>query len=266
VAPASSGCSTSDDQRRTALRRLNAGDETAVMSGPICEQVRAGGRKVFAVGFNKTGTSSLHALFQLLGLRSYHGTAWRDCRDRALLSRYDCFSDGIPADLAALDEGFPGSRFILQVRDLDRWIYSRLGHIDREKRQGVSHTDERWDSTEYAVRAWIRQRNEHHLQVLSRFRERPQDLLVVNYIRDQSAAARICDFLGFTGRYPKPDRNRNPQSTPLPDYARMLSGAAGVLGVPPGELSCDILCLSLLPVAVQERYPADTAQLEILQR
>ena len=33
--------------------------------------------KVFCIGFNKTGTSSLHALFEQAGFRSHHGMAWR---------------------------------------------------------------------------------------------------------------------------------------------------------------------------------------------
>ena len=55
--------------------------------------------KVFAVGFNKTGTTSLDALFKSLGLTAYHGVKWRTCDDLELLRSYDCFSDGIPKDL-----------------------------------------------------------------------------------------------------------------------------------------------------------------------
>ena len=74
--------------------------------------------KVFAIGFNKSGTSSLHALFKSLGLSSYHGVEWRTCQDDDLLQSYDCFSDDIPADLPKLDRMFPGAKFILQVREL----------------------------------------------------------------------------------------------------------------------------------------------------
>jgi len=82
--------------------------------------------KVFAVGFNKCGTTSMHVLFESLGLSSYHGTKWRNCDDLTLLRAYDCFSDDIPTDLAKLDRMFPNSKFILQVRKLDAWVYSRL--------------------------------------------------------------------------------------------------------------------------------------------
>lgn len=73
--------------------------------------------KVFAIGFNKTGTSSLDHLFAVLGYDTYHGTIWRSERpDGWFLNSRDAFSDGIPHDLDAIDAGFPGSRFILQVR------------------------------------------------------------------------------------------------------------------------------------------------------
>ena len=94
------------------------------------------GQKVFAVGFAKCATTSLHALFVSLGLPSFHGIGWRSCNSIQLLRTFDCFSDGIPKDLEKLDRLFPGSKFVLQVRDLQSWVYSRLGHIERNKKRG----------------------------------------------------------------------------------------------------------------------------------
>lgn len=125
--------------------------------------------KVFAIGFNKSGTTSLDSLFKTLGLSSYHGVEWRRCDDVELLNSYDCFSDGIPQDLAKLDVLFPGSRYILQVRGLEGWLHSRLEHIDRAKSNNTYKENSHWDTTEYAIKYWIKQRNEHHLFVLSYF-------------------------------------------------------------------------------------------------
>ena len=72
-----------------------------------------------------------------------------------LLKAYDCFSDGIPQDLAKLDRTFQGSKFVLQVRDLESWVYSRLAHIERKKESGHYRVGLDWDTTDYAVTAWI---------------------------------------------------------------------------------------------------------------
>lgn len=203
-------------------------------------------RKVFAVGFNKCATTSLHALFTTLGLPSYHGTRWRSCDNLWLLNAYDCFSDGIPQDLGKLDRLFQGSKFVLQVRDLETWVYSRLGHIDRNKRSGYYRAGDDWDATENAVAAWIQQRNRHHLFVQEYFAKRPDDLLIVNFIRDHAAATRVAHFLGFPGSYDRPEDNANPDKAVPASHREMLAKCAAELRIPPEELKFDIYCPSLL--------------------
>ncbi|MBN1951707.1 MAG: hypothetical protein JW801_10920 [Bacteroidales bacterium] len=109
-------------------------------------------RKVFVIGFNKTGTSSLHFLFRSLGLPSMHGIKREDRDNIRILRKYDCFCDYIPIDLRKIDQLFPNAKYILQVRDLDTWVYSRLAHIERAKRSGTFQYRRReWDNTEYAI-------------------------------------------------------------------------------------------------------------------
>ncbi len=153
--------------------------------------------KIFVIGFNKTGTRSIHTIFKEMGLPSYHGGKWRNCNNMRLLRLYDCFSDGIPRSIARLDELFPGARFILQVRELDSWILSRLAHIDRLKRKGRHKGINTWDATEYAVLSWMRRRNDYHIQVLTYFQRR-DDILVINYTRDKDASHKICQFVGYS--------------------------------------------------------------------
>ncbi len=75
--------------------------------------------KVFCIGFNKTGTSSMHRLFTELGLRSFHGYYSHIPVTDPLYREFDCFSDGDQHDYALLDRTFPGSRFIITTRRLD---------------------------------------------------------------------------------------------------------------------------------------------------
>lgn len=217
--------------------------------------------KVFAIGFNKSGTTSLHALFKSFGLVSHHGTRWRDCNDLALLRSYDCFSDDTPRDLAKLDRLFPGSRFILQVRELDSWVYSRLAHIERRKKLGQYKPNPLWDTTEYSIRQWIMRRNAYHLFVLSYFSGRPADLLVVNFIRDDLAAAKIGAFLGYERAAEKPAKNANPHKDYPPEQQRLLRSSALTLSLSDKELRYDLLCPSLLNGKQLGRFPVDTRML-----
>lgn len=209
--------------------------------------------KVFAIGFNKSGTTSLHTVFMSMKLISYHGTAWRDCSDMKLLRTYDCFSDDVPKDLPKLDRLFPNSKFILQVRDLRSWVYSRLAHIQRERETGFYGSPE-WELSEYAIRSWIEKRQNHHLFVLSYFQNRPADLLVVNFIRDENAAKKVCNFLGREGLCEKPRENANPDKHIPGHYVEMFTNTLREMGILEQEAEHDLYCPSLLRES-QRGYP-----------
>lgn len=218
--------------------------------------------KVFAVGFNKTGTTSIHTLFKKLGLPSYHGENWRSCDNLRLLDSYDCFSDGIPEDLPKLDKMYPGSKFILQVRNLDSWVYSRLAHIERNKEKNIQiDRSKDWDNTHFAIKSWIKQRNVHHLSVLSYFTDRPSDLLVVNFIRDKSAAEKIATFLGYEADFQKPKKNVRPTKEPALRHKKMLQKCISDLKIPEEELNYDIYCPSLPATKEAKKIPPDTSML-----
>ena len=218
-------------------------------------------KKIFAIGFNKSGTSSLHALFHELGRPSFHGVEWRSCEDMAIFHEYDCFSDGIPEDLPKLDRYFPDSKFILQVRELDGWIFSRLGHIAKEKRKGSHVATEYWDVTDSAVKTWILQRNRYHLDVMDYFSRRPEDLLIVNFIRDEGAATKICEFLGYSGTYSRPHVNINSRKTPPEEHLQILQRCKEELGLCDQDFLYDIYCPSLVQENRYLAYPKDTNEL-----
>ncbi len=218
-------------------------------------------KKVFVIGFNKTGSSSIHTLFESLGRPSYHGTKWRGCDDLALFRSYDCFSDGVPKDLVKLDSLFSGSKFILNVRDLDSWVYSRLAHIERRKKANSYKGGPAFDNTEYSIKAWIRRRNAHHLFVLSYFSERPSDILIINFIRDESAGTKICRFLGYEVIRQRPEKNVNPSKEISPKHTRMLKNCLDELGIPECELKYDIYCPSLAGNDASSGIAPDTSML-----
>jgi hypothetical protein len=175
-----------------------------------------------------------------------------------LLRTFDCFSDGIPKDLAKLDNLFPGSKFVLQVRDLKSWVYSRLGHIERSKKRSNYRVLPDWDTTDYAVRAWILMRNRHHLFVQEYFADRPNDLLIVNFVSDPSAGTRVANYLGFPENFDRPVENVNPHKQIPASHAEMLHRSAAELGIPAHELNYDIYCPSLLELGRRPEFPVDT--------
>lgn len=217
--------------------------------------------KVFAIGFNKCATTSIHRLFESLGMPSYHGPKWRAMRP-ILLRTYDCFSDGIPDDLAELDERYPGAKYILQVRDLEPWLYSRLAHISRGKKRhkGYSVSDD-WDETEEAVTRWIRTWNDYHISVLRYFKERQSDLLVVNFISNDQAAVEISRFLGFDADLNRPHRNPAPSVERPESHVRLVQQALLNTDVPPQERRNDVYCPSLVGEDTREIWhPASTVK------
>lgn len=219
--------------------------------------------KIFCIGFNRTGTTSLHTLFQREGFRSYHGTAWRGMRE-ALLVRYDCFSDGRPDDFRELDRRYPRSQFILNVRDLDTWLRSRLDHIQcRKAARKWKREGDYWDDTDAAVRGWVVERNAYHCCVLDYFRDSSQKLLIVNFPGDPRAVEKIYGFLRLPDPPPRrPHENASPAGGGFTRNRERLTRVLRELGIPTAEHQNDILCESLLSEHKKKLYPADTSLLE----
>ena len=193
----------------------------------------AGRRKIFCIGLNKTGTTSMeHALLDLgysLGdVVLAEAIAERDWwkRDFRALIRYchtaQAFQDApfrFPYTYQALDKAFPKSRFILTVRDsADQWYKSITGFHSKKWGDGRSVPDAEklkeafyhskgrpWrmnrmlfntpESEPYKKDILIEYYERHNAAVIEYFRHRPYDLLVLN-VAEPGAYRRLCKFLG----------------------------------------------------------------------
>jgi hypothetical protein len=89
--------------------------------------------KIFGIGLPRTGTTSLNTALEILGFCSLHFphdpmtiAELRAGNYRlSILNQYDALTDiPVPAIFAQLDELYPGSKFILTVRDMDNWLDS----------------------------------------------------------------------------------------------------------------------------------------------
>lgn len=98
--------------------------------------------RIFCIGLNKTASSSLHAAFILLGYQSLHKSYQAQkalhkaiMKNKKLLhylKKYDAFSD-YPyfRYFMELDMQYPGSKFILNTRNREDWVRSRIAHDAR---------------------------------------------------------------------------------------------------------------------------------------
>ena len=88
--------------------------------------------KVFGIGLSKTGTTSLARALEILGYntRDYLGVTRYSPGDLTSIdldevNANDAFTDTpIPSFYRELDKMYPGSKFILTVRDMDGWLKS----------------------------------------------------------------------------------------------------------------------------------------------
>ena len=191
----------------------------------------AGKPKVFCVGGNKTGTSSMARALTEMGLvmgvqslaeRLVPDWARRDFRRLFLYCRTaQAFQDvpfSLPFTFQALDQRFPGSRFILTIRHSPAEWYDSLVRFHaamfgggktpslddlraaRYVRPGYLHECNRLlhdtpESDPYNREVLMASYAAHNRAVIEYFRHRPGDLLVLN-VAEADAYPKLCAFLG----------------------------------------------------------------------
>jgi hypothetical protein len=157
--------------------------------------------KILGIGLPRTGTASLSDVFVMLGYRTRHYPKYVD-RVRA----YEALID-VPMcnEFEVLDKMYPGSKFILSVRDLDSWLVSckfssnrfRWHDLRPEGRCGPevfkAHM-EIFNTTAYDEDKFIEGYHRHYSRVIDYFKDR-DDLLVYN-LKDEDKLTRVCTFLG----------------------------------------------------------------------
>lgn len=189
-------------------------------------------RKVFCIGANKTGTTSVEHVLRNLGLAVgnqaqaemlIHDWARRDYRR---IIRYcqsaQAFQDvpfSLPGTFKVLDDAFPGSKFILTIRkSADEWFESmvrfhtkivgkgRIPTADDLRQYNYRYPGYVLDvlrlsygadkSTLYNREVYVQYYEDHNSQVIEYFKARPDDLLVLNN-EEPDAMERLVKFLGY---------------------------------------------------------------------
>lgn len=158
--------------------------------------------KVFCVGFQKTGTTSLQYALSLMGYRvagimdaspldtpeALHAEALR------LLPQFDAFADNPwPLYFREFDEMFSGAKFILTTRDPDRWYTSVCKHFGAngsKMRDWVYGAATPVDNRS----AYVDRLVDHQQAVRAHFADRPDDLLEFD-VTAGHGWTELCSFL-----------------------------------------------------------------------
>ncbi len=200
---------------------------------PVLRTLKSAGRqKIFCIGRNKTGTTSVAAALREAGIivaqqepaaRLVQDWARRDFRRLIRFCRtaqaFQDFPFSLPYTFQALDAHFPESKFILTVRDSPEQWYSSLTNSHAKLfGHGRIPTHEDLADAEYIYKGRVLEVNQlvfqtpkddlynkdllithynfHCKCVMDYFAHRPGDLLVVN-VAKEGDYARFCEFIGI---------------------------------------------------------------------
>lgn len=111
--------------------------------------------KIFCIGFNKTGTSSLAKLFKHNGLKTTHNPRYPYFSNISLGILYfrmaDVFCDGERPDFSRLRQWFPEALFIFNDRSEAEWIRSRLSHAAAHLQEIEQDENQYFDNRKYGA-------------------------------------------------------------------------------------------------------------------
>jgi hypothetical protein len=173
--------------------------------------------KVFGIGLSRTGTRTLAAALNTLGIR----TLWYPSGRRTfleltsgnfrltVLNKYDALTDTpVVPFYPQFDRLYPGSKFILTIRDKESWLkscekhWTKFGFVGPEPpdapfwRQFAYFIDLRVYGRHSFDSAHFSQVYDKHVERVGRyFRYRPESLLTINVCAGEGWEV-LCPFLG----------------------------------------------------------------------
>ena len=177
--------------------------------------------KVFGIGLSRTGTVSLTAALNVLGIEAVHYPNDAETQEElkaghyrlSVLDRVQALTD-IPVApfYRQLDRAYPGSKFILTTRETEAWLTSVENHF----RMYVEHRREPFDDftiactygcLHFSAERFRDVKERHEAEVRAHFGHRPDDLLVMDVT--EGGWDPLCSFLGVSEPdEPYPHRNR----------------------------------------------------------
>jgi len=188
-----------------------------------------GNTKVFCIGMNKTGTTTLAKLLKEFGYRMGHQHeaekliqhyAKRDFRPILdFCKKAEAFQDipfSLPYTYVVMDQYFPGSKFILSVRnDAEEWYNSLIKYHSKKMGKGSKPTKEELKQHGYVYKGWVWEANRivyntpeddpfeeetlkqfyrQHNEWVKDYFQYKDNLLVLN-LGEENSYQKLCSFL-----------------------------------------------------------------------
>jgi hypothetical protein len=169
--------------------------------------------KVFGIGLSRTGTRTLNIALSILGYKSVHYPSDSETFTRLMVGNFDipqisCRDAVTDVQVARyfkqFDKQYPGSKFVLTVRDKVGWLISTRKHFSKPYISG-KHVQAHYQK--YLLRmamfgtvGWNEELfsdayDEHVVAVERYFKGREQDLLVMDICAGEGWNV-LCPFLG----------------------------------------------------------------------
>ncbi|QYA26029.1 hypothetical protein G3I01_11045 [Gramella sp. MT6] len=187
-------------------------------------------QKIFCIGKNKTGTTSLRQAFLEFGLvvgyqrdaekllKSYINNDFNEIIKYCKTAQ--AFQDipfSLPKTYKVLDSEFPDAKFILTIRDNpDQWYSSAIRFYTKKFGSGNIPTKTDLQNAEYVYKGWMWEENRetydtsendiynkelmvkqyisYNAEVISYFSDRPDKLLIIN-VSEKNSYQKLAKFL-----------------------------------------------------------------------
>ena len=164
--------------------------------------------KIFGIGLSKTGTTSLARALEILGYRTrdYLGVTRYTAGDLGsidleAIDNNDALTDTpIPSFYRELDDRYPGSRFILTVREETGWLKSCQKQFTQKLADKQNQASNQVFMDLYGCTVFDEEKFKAGYQrfvdgVKTYFKDRPQDLLILD-VTGGDGWEQLCPFLG----------------------------------------------------------------------
>lgn len=153
--------------------------------------------KIFGIGLARTGSSSLSQALMDLGYSSCHFPT-----DYSQVDQYDSLTDtSVTIGYRYLDFMLPNSKFILTIRDVERWLGSMHALLDHLNGIGIVDRFHQLHVNLYRTTTFesdlLRDAYTRHIEeVRMHFRGRPTQLLELD-VSVSDPYSELCPFLGL---------------------------------------------------------------------
>lgn len=146
-------------------------------------------QKIFCIGLPKTGTRSICEALRILGYRTIHYP-----KPLGEILGYEAAGDiSVTVNWLFLDHIYPGSKFILTLREPKSWHRSAgrhfAAHADNPYREQM------FGCLKYNKRAFQQAYDNHQKTIRKHFKKRSNDLLIIR-IMEGDGWLELCQFLG----------------------------------------------------------------------